>query len=304
MDIIELTKELKTKVAPIYNLVGDDLFLIRQSVQNIKSAIIKDLEEFNYTRVDATKISKSEAEAILTTLPMGNDYRLVVMDKPNAEVVKLIDSLDLADSGVVVVTIGAEKLSKAVAVDCNKLDRAIISKYIKNTLNKDNITIEDKALDYLIEASSMDMSKISNEVNKLASYCESGQVVDLDLVTNMVASYTDYATYMLTTTIDQKDYSGYQKILSEMTKSVSFGDLFSYLGRYFKKMQYIVLNKDDETLSKILNVKPYSIKMSRQYVTKNGINYYLNLYERYIDLDYRIKSGKISAYNALYELIF
>ena len=178
------------------------------------------------------------------------------------------------------------------------------SKYIKNTLNKDNITIEDKALDYLVEASNMDMSKISNEVNKLASYCESGQVVDLNLVTNMVASYTDYATYMLTTAIDQKDYSGYQKILSAMTKSLSFGDLFSYLGRYFKKMQYIVLNKDDEALSKILNVKPYSIKMSRQYVTKNGINYYLNLYERYIDLDYRIKSGKISAYNALYELIF
>lgn len=304
MDIVELSKDLKTHVAPVYNLVGEDLFLIKQTINNIKSVTVKELEEFNYAKLDADKMTKSEAEAVLTTLPMGSEYRLVVLNKPNVEIIKIINDLDLSNDGIVVVCINAEKLKNAVSVDCKKLDRAIIVKYILNTLKKSNLTIDEKAMDYLIDATNMDMSNIYNELNKIVSYCDENQHIDLDLVSNMVSSFTEYATFMLTSAIDEKDYKKYQKILNEMTKSISFGELFSYLGRYFKKMQYIVLNKDDEALSKILNVKPYSIKMSRQFVTKNGINYYLNLYEKYINLDYAIKSGKISASNALYELIF
>ena len=77
-----------------------------------------------------------------------------------------------------------------------------------------------------------------------------------------------------------------------------------YMGKYFKRMQYISLNKNDDELAKILNIKPYAIKMSRQNIAKNGVKYYLSLYEKYIELDHKIKSGKISATNALYELIF
>ena len=91
---------------------------------------------------------------------------------------------------------------------------------------------------------------------------------------------------------------------SASKKSSSQGEIFSYLGKYFKRMQYISLSKQDDELGKILNIKPYAIKMARQYITKNGIKFYLGLYEKYIALDYEIKSGKISANNALYKLIF
>ena len=37
---------------------------------------------------------------------------------------------------------------------------------------------------------------------------------------------------------------------------------------------------------------------------KNLKTDYIDLYQKYIDLDYKIKSGKITATNALYELIF
>ena len=76
------------------------------------------------------------------------------------------------------------------------------------------------------------------------------------------------------------------------------------MGKYFKRMQYISLNKNDVELSKILNIKPYAVSMARKNILKNGIKYYLGLYEKYINLDFKIKSGKISPSNALYELIF
>ena len=76
------------------------------------------------------------------------------------------------------------------------------------------------------------------------------------------------------------------------------------MGKYFKRMQYVALDKDDERVAKILNIKPYAVKMSRQSVSKNGVKFYISLYEKYVELDYKIKSGKISATNALYELIY
>jgi len=89
-----------------------------------------------------------------------------------------------------------------------------------------------------------------------------------------------------------------------MSKNASMGEIYSYLGKHFKRMQYICLNKNDDEIANILNLKPYAIKMSRQHIAKNGIKFYIELYQKYIQLDYEIKSGKITPANALYELIF
>ena len=71
--------------------------------------------------------------------------------------------------------------------------------------------------------------------------------------------------------------------------------------QYKTKMKKLV---DDSSFEQVSNIKPYAVKMSRQQIAKNGIKFYINLYQKYIDLDYQIKSGKISPANALYELIF
>lgn len=304
MKFIELNKNLKIKVNNLYNITGSDDFLIRQAITNIKHFLITDLEEFNYFKADAESMKASEATAQISTLPLGNEYRLVVLTNPCSEVIKVINNLDLTSSNVVVVCVNAQKLNNAEVIDCDKLDRIDISKYVLNYLAKNKLSIEERALDYLIEATNSNMSKINSELNKLVAYCVDCDLITIDIVTNLVSNTSEYAVYMLTNAIDNKDYTTYQKIINEMSQSSTMGEIFSYLGKYFKRMQYVALNKNDNEIAKILNLKPYAIKMSRQNVAKNGIKFYINLYEKYINLDYEIKSGKISPANALYELIF
>lgn len=304
MKFIELNKNLKQEVKNLYNIIGFDAFLIKQALTNIKNYLIKDFEEFDYIKLDADSIKKSEAIAQMSTLPMMNEYRLVVFVNPSAEIVKSINDFDFTDLNVVVVCVNAEKLNNAEIVDCEKLDRTDITKYILNYLSKNKLSIEERAMDYIIEATCSDMSKIVNELNKIVAYCDDSEIITIDVVLNLISNSSDYAIYMLTNAIDKKDYTSYQKILNEISKSSSMSEIFSYMGKYFKKMQYTAINKNDDEIAKILNVKPYAIKMSRQLVNKNGIKYYINLYQKYIDLDYKIKSGKITANNALYELIF
>ena len=304
MKFIELNKSLKEKVEKVYNIIGDDHFLVKQAITNLKAFLIKDFEEFDYIKVDADKMKTPEADSIISTLPMMNENRLVVLVEPSTDVVKLINKYNFEDSPVVVVCVNADKLTVGEKIDCSKLDRVDITKYILNYLSKHKLSIEERALDYLIDATNSNMTVIVNELNKITAFAQETDTLSMNIVTNLVANSSEYAIYMLTNAIDNKNYTNYQKILNELSKNASMGEIFSYLGKYFKRMQYICLNKQDNELSTILNIKPYAIKMSRQYIAQNGIKYYIDLYQKYIDLDYKIKSGKITATNALYELIF
>ena len=304
MKFIELNKQLKEKVEPLYNIKGDDFFLVKQALSNIKAFLIKDLEEFNYVNLDADKMKKEQAYEQIATLPIGNDYRLVVFNNPSQDIVKFLNKYEFEDESTIVVCIQAEGLTVGEVIDCSKLDRTDLTKYILNYLSKCNLSIEEQALDYLIEATNSNMTKIVNELSKISAYCVDLETVTMDVVTNLVANSQEYAIYMLTNAIDTKNYASYQQILNDLIKSQSQAEIFAYMGKYFKRMQYIALSKDDAELSKILNIKPYAITMSRKSVASNGVKYYIGLYEKYIDLDHKIKSGEITAINALYELIF
>lgn len=304
MKFIDLNKNLKEKIEPLYNIKGEDFFLVKQALTNIKSIVVQALEEFNFITLDAEKMKKEEVDEQLITMPMGNDYRMVVLNNPSQEVVKFLNNFDFQDISTVVVCVNAENLTIGEVVDCSKLDRADILKYVLHNLAKNKLSIEEQALDYLIEATNSNMTKIVNELSKITAYCLDCEVVTMDIVANLVSNSSEYAIYMLTNAIDTKNYASYQQILHDLAKSQSQAEIFSYMGKYFKRMQYISLNKDDNELAKILNIKPYAITMSRKNISKNGVKYYINLYEKYINLDHKIKSGEISAYNALYELIF
>lgn len=301
---IELNKSIKSKLENLYNIKGDDVFLIRQAINNIKNYLIKDLEEFNYIKLDATNMKSNSLDAEISSLPIGNDYRLVVLENLSNEAIDFINKYDFSDSTTIVVTINADKLTNATIIDCTSLKREDISKYILNLIAKAKISIHEQAVDYLIDSTNSNMSRINTELNKLISYVGAEGTIDMNVATNLITNSSEYVVYMLTGAIDEKNYTKYQTILKDMLKSQTANEIFSYLGKYFRRMQYIAINKDDQLLAKVLNIKPYAIKVSRQFISKNGVNYYINLYQKYVNLDYEIKSGKISAYNALYHIIF
>lgn len=304
MKFIEMNRKLKEGIKNLYNIKGEDYFLVKQAITNLKSFLIKDLEEFNYSKIEDAKLSNNELQAEIETLPIGNDYKLLVIENPTNDNIKMLNTYNFSDISTIVVCINASNLKEAEEIDCSKLDRTDLTKYILNYLSKFKLSIKEQALDYLIDATNSNMSNIVNELNKLTSFVDEGGVIDMEIVTNLVANASEYAIYTLTNAIDNKDFTRFQKILNEISQNQSIAEIYAYMGKYFKRMQYIALNKNDEELSSILNIKPYAIKMARQYVQKNGIKFYINLYEKYVDLDYKVKSGKISVKNALYELVF
>lgn len=302
MKFMELNKSLKTEVKHLYVLKGDDVFLLNQAINLIKNATILNFEELNFVKLDGAKLNKNEFIAQLETLPIGNDYRLIVIDSPSNEICNILNKYEFSAEQVIVAK--NSKVTAGEVVDCSKLERIDLSKYILNFLTKLGYTIEERALDYIIDATAGNMACINNELNKIVSYMDDGKLIDINVVTNLVSNNVEYVSFMLTNAIDNKSFSDYQTILNTMSKTQTASEIFASMGKYFRRMQYIALSKDDGAVASILGIKPYAVKMSRQNIAKNGSKFYINLYQKYVDLDYEIKSGEISADNALYKLVF
>ncbi|MBR4998541.1 MAG: hypothetical protein IKY10_01555, partial [Clostridia bacterium] len=112
MKFIELNKNLKEEIKPLYNLKGEDFFLIKQAITNIKSATVMNFEEFNYVKLDASKMKSNEVEELVLALPIGNDYRLVVLENPSIDVVKYLNQHNFEDNTIIIVCVNAENLTK------------------------------------------------------------------------------------------------------------------------------------------------------------------------------------------------
>lgn len=304
MKFLELKKNLSSPKS-IYNITGDDEFLCTQAVKIIKETLVTCFEEFNYSKVDMESTKPSDYANILNTMAFGDSYRVVVFTLPTAEQIKVINSLTKQDLGkVVVVCINPmAKVDNAELVDCNHLDRADLIKWLNNYLFKSNLTIEKRAFDYILDMSAGDMAYLNNELPKLIAYKGEGSIT-YDDVNVIFTKNVNYFVYHLSNAIDNKDKKAQFDVFNSLTLEQNVGEIFTFLGSYFRRMFYCSVAKStDDELATLLKVKPYAITKARQCVNKNKPQYYIDLYNKYVELDYSIKQGKITPQNAMYELL-
>ena len=303
MKFLQLKKSL-TEPKSIYSISGDDEFLVSQAVRILKEGLVTCFDEFNYLKVDMDNTKTSDYANLLNTMAFGDSFRLIVFTAPNVEQVKAINKLTNNLDKVVVVCVQPEsKVDNAEIVDCNHLDRADLIKWVNNYLAKSNAKIEKGAFDYIIDLSGGDLAYLNTELPKLTAFAGDKTITreDVDLT---FTKNKNYFVYHLSNAIDLRDKKSQFDILNTLTLSQSIGEIYTFLGPYFRRMFYCAVSKDsDENLATILKVKPYAIAKARQMVTKNKPTYYIDLYNKYINLDYSIKSGDITPQNAIYELL-
>ena len=158
-------------------------------------------------------------------------------------------------------------------------------------------------MDYIIDISSGDLNYITNELTKVVGYTEKDEIVTIDTIKLLFTKNESYFVYNLTSAIDNRDKNQAMKILNTLQENVSISDIFMFMGSYFRKMFYCAINAKNEEIATILKTKPYAISKAREYINKNGKSFYINLFNKYVNLDYEVKSGKITPINAIYSLI-
>ena len=184
----------ETQLLPAYLIVGTDGVKRDHAVSRMKARLEKSgMVEFNLDERDMTK--DPDIESIigsLNTLPMGSDFRLVILrgcqrlaktvseplvdylKSPSPTTVCLIIADSLAKNTRLYKAVA--KIGKSAVVDCSTMKRWELPKRVQQMATQHGKTISPAAAEELVSRSGEDTRMLDNDLKKLSSLVESSQI--------------------------------------------------------------------------------------------------------------------------------
>ncbi len=305
-----LKNRLKGELKNFYLLEGDDYYLYDRAFLMIKKAANITLEDFNITVFDDDNFSIDGLMSSLEVLPMGDDKKIVII-KNVAKITendkkKLENYLkNPLESTILVVFDYFDKFSSlkdfGEFVDCKRFDRSLATNFIVNEFAKRNKQISGEACEALLDYCNGYLTRVVNEIDKLAYYDLDENLITKKLVEMLVNKDVEYVVFELTEALGRKNGDKAIRILDQMEKEPG---LLGLITSHFRRLFFISTSDlDDKALSGLLGVKEYAIKKQREQVKNFSKIQLKRIFALLEEVDYKIKSGAMLQENALYFVV-
>lgn len=315
--VLTLKRDLNREISPVYVIAGTDGYLLDYAVKAVKDKTVVN-PEWDLTVFDGGETAFTDVIADCNYPSMTGDRRTVVcyypeiktvggegdefrnyLKNPNPDTVLILVLQKLPDNFG-----GLEKFCHIA--DCSPLDKnTIADKFIPLFRSEYGAEIGEQAASLLIESCSGNLGRIANEYAKLAAFKNySGEITEEDIERTVVPSM-DEKVFAIAENIACGKYprafeiaDGLIKINNEKPYAV-----MAAVASQFRRMLHIALNPDkgDYELSKILGVKEFAVKKSRQLAAKYTQKKLKAVFDFCTEAEYNFKSGRTSELNALYQ---
>lgn len=337
MKFDEIFRDIENKVYyPVYLLMGEESFFIDEITDFISNHLLNDIEkEFNQTIAYGRDIDLATLISYAKRFPMMANYQVVII-KEAQNIKNLIPESNEKDKHLLEAYI-ENPLKSTILVICYKyktIDRRksfakLVEKngilfnseklfenqlpaWIQSFLKKRNYTIRPEAAVLLSEYLGSDLSKIANELSKLAiNVAEGTEITPIHIEQNIGIS-KDFNVFELQRALGKKDsYKSYQIVnyFAANIKENPNVKTIPILCTFFSKILlfHYTPDKSKNNVCSVLSVNPYFFS-EYQAAAKN---YPLNKTKKIISLlrKYDLKSkgvenASISDGELLKELIF
>lgn len=314
MKYTELKQSISEGAKPVYLLEGDDAYFRLKGEEQIKEAFLT-MPELNYTAFDGEALKGGGMSALVAAVknyPFMAERRVIKVSEfypTETEYEKYLKNLfeDFPSSSVlIIVNSGAKKgvdlkRKRAVTyVDCGKADEETVAKWAYITLRRAGVNAPTDCCESIARYCLCNMARVSVEVQKLIDYKKEGTLTRQE-VDDLVYKDADYRIYELTNAAARRDFTKFCEIAGELNKKA--GDemfLLNGLFNYYKNLLTVLSSREsDAELSKLLKMKEYGVKKSREQAESIGkenlevnVNY---IYSRISDL----KCGRLTPQSAL-----
>ena len=318
MKYIELKQSLKTKIENVYLICGEDRYLCFDALKKIEDAVAIQIKDMNSVVLSGESVSAKDIIDAANIYPFGDMYRLVVVknfgkskNKEDKDLIKQYLSKPL-DSTILVFfntdeTDFFKNLNNLMVVDCSKVNDKVISSYIKNHLAKNEIASNDTAIETLIKYCDNDMTKVTNELEKLVAYVFDTKVLTEDIVKDFVTQSKEYQVFELSQLIAKGDLiKAFDLIESFFLKSGTGFQIISTLYNNYRRALYLSLNKEKSLseLASLLSVKEFALKMLSNQVKIFSSKQLKNIVDMIALYEKNIKNGKIKENIAIRAIVF
>jgi DNA polymerase-3 subunit delta len=274
-----ILNEIKSgKIHPIYFLMGEESFFIDQISSFIETSVLDETQRgFDQTVLYGKDTSIDEIVSSAKRYPMMAT-RQVVLVKEAQNLSRTIEQLlPYANNPQQTTTLvfcykykSIDKrkalykaLSKAhVVFESNKIYDSKIPSFISGVLQKRNIKITPKASYLLADFLGNDLSKISNELEKLQLVIGNDDTITPELIQKNIGISKDFNNFELQKAIAQLNRKKAYQIVhyfSENQKQHPMVVTVATLYSFFTKLMtlHTVTDRNPKTLSRAIGVSPY-----------------------------------------------
>ena len=276
MNHTELLRDLKAKkYAPIYLLQGDEPFYIDIVCKYIEDNALSEAEKaFNQVTLYGKDTTWQNVQDNARQLPFMGERKVVLLKEAQSmkEIGELLRYCEKPVPSTVLVLCykygvldKRTKLSKvltdkAVVLDSTRLyDNQLpdwISKYLQEKKLQTNI--ENAAL--IAESLGNDLSKIANELDKLALNVASGSIVTAEHIQEYIGISKDFNVFELQTALGKRDTLKVYQIVNYFIANPKDNPLVKLLGSlstYFAKVYVTTskINASDKDLMEAIGVR-------------------------------------------------
>lgn len=210
----------KKQLAPIYLLHGEEGYFIDELAKAFEAIVPEDERDFNLYSLYAPEVEPEMVAATCRRCPMMSDRIVVILKEAQAANATKLNKLHHYASNPTPTTtlvicyrgeqakgkdlISAIK-SSGVIFESKKLNERNADAIISNIVKDKGLSIEPKGLSMLRDFIGTDVSKMYNEINKLAMILGAGAMITPESIERNVGISKDYNNFELVDAIATKD---------------------------------------------------------------------------------------------------
>lgn len=278
-EVRQLVTDIKNgKLHPIYFLMGEEPYYIDKISKYIESSVLSEEEKgFNQMVLYGRDVTIEDVIGNAKRFPMMAEHQVVIVKEAqdlSRTIEKLVDYAEQPQPSTILVfnykykTIDKRKklyktLSKnGVIFESKKLYDNQIGDWIRRVLSGQNYTISPKAAQMLAEFLGTDLSKISNELDKLKIILPEGTQITPEHIEENIGISKDYNNFELQKAVGAKDVLKANQIIKyfgENPKDNPMVVTVSLLYSFFSKLLHLhgLHDKSPRSVSSALKINPY-----------------------------------------------
>jgi DNA polymerase III subunit delta len=325
-------KEIISSIAnkdlqPVYFLMGDEPYYIDKLADLFSKNILSaEEQEFNQVVLYGKDIETAQIIAEAKQFPFGSEKRVVIIRE--AQHLKDIDLLDsyldnVQPSTLLVICykgksvdkrkkFGKTLAKKCVVFESKKLYDNKIPAWINTYVTENGFKIDNSATAVLAEYIGADLSKITNELDKLMLVVKKEEQITTKLIEYHIGISKDYNVFELQNALGKKQVVKANRIINHFAanpKNHNIVPVMSALFSYFQKIMvyHFLEDKSPKFAASVLKVNPFFVSQYQTAAQNYSKRQLFYIFEHLKDYDLKSKgvNNKSTSHEGLLkELIF
>lgn len=320
MDVTELVKQLKEKTpALVYLVLGTQQVLQEKALTAFLSLIPEEQQVMNVGRYDMEVTPVVSALDDAVSAPFFGERRLVIINKPyfltnekkggkvDHDLPAVIKYLHHPEPTTTLVFLapyekldGRKKLVKelkkvAVNVSAAPLDERSARQQVEGQLRQAGFTIDDAALELLVQRTNADYGLMVANVAKLEILAYQDKHITAPMVQALVPQSLDDNVFDLVTAVLRRDQPRslelYQQLLASQKQPLQINAVLVSQFRLLIQLKVLVNHGLSQgSIASRLNVHPYRVKLGLRTVRQFSLERLANAYLGLVKIEQNLKT--------------